>query len=150
MRTSAIQPQNLVAFDVHVHLEAPVDGSAADLAGSLQRVADGGARELYEGDLAKKLVEGVRGAGGILSFRDLREYKPQWRSPLKLHFGAYDIFTVAPPSGGGLVMGATLGLNPLVVLVVTIGAGALFGMAGLTLAEADRLLLAYEPVWAMC
>ena len=33
-----------------------------------------------------------------------------------------------------LVMGATLGLNPLVVLVVTIGAGALFGMVGLTLA----------------
>jgi predicted PurR-regulated permease PerM len=32
------------------------------------------------------------------------------------------------------VMGATLGLNPLVVLVVTIGAGALFGMIGLTLA----------------
>jgi putative heme transporter len=32
------------------------------------------------------------------------------------------------------VMGATLRLNPLVVLVVTIGAGALFGMVGLTLA----------------
>jgi predicted PurR-regulated permease PerM len=32
------------------------------------------------------------------------------------------------------VMGATLGLNPLVVLIVTIGAGALFGMVGLTLA----------------
>ena len=32
------------------------------------------------------------------------------------------------------VMGATLGLNPLVVLVVTIGAGCLFGMVGLTLA----------------
>ena len=32
------------------------------------------------------------------------------------------------------VMGATLGLHPLVVLVVTIGAGALFGMVGLTLA----------------
>jgi predicted PurR-regulated permease PerM len=32
------------------------------------------------------------------------------------------------------VMGATLALNPLVVLVVTIGAGALFGMVGLTLA----------------
>jgi predicted PurR-regulated permease PerM len=31
-------------------------------------------------------------------------------------------------------MGATLGLNPLVVLVVTIGGGALFGMVGLTLA----------------
>ena len=32
------------------------------------------------------------------------------------------------------VMGATLGINPLVVLVVTIGAGCLFGMVGLTLA----------------
>jgi predicted PurR-regulated permease PerM len=32
------------------------------------------------------------------------------------------------------VMGATLSLNPLVVLVDTIGAGALFGMVGLTLA----------------
>jgi predicted PurR-regulated permease PerM len=32
------------------------------------------------------------------------------------------------------VMGATLSLNPLVVLVVTIGTGALFGMVGLTLA----------------
>jgi putative heme transporter len=32
------------------------------------------------------------------------------------------------------VTGATLSLNPLVVLVVTIGAGALFGMVGLTLA----------------
>ncbi len=32
------------------------------------------------------------------------------------------------------VMGATLGIHPLVVLVVTIGAGALFGMIGLTLA----------------
>jgi predicted PurR-regulated permease PerM len=32
------------------------------------------------------------------------------------------------------VFGATLSLNPLAVLVVTIGAGALFGMVGLTLA----------------
>jgi predicted PurR-regulated permease PerM len=31
-------------------------------------------------------------------------------------------------------MGATLSLNPLVVLIVTIGGGALFGMVGLTLA----------------
>jgi putative heme transporter len=32
------------------------------------------------------------------------------------------------------VMGATLGIHPLAVLIVTIGAGALFGMVGLTLA----------------
>jgi predicted PurR-regulated permease PerM len=33
-----------------------------------------------------------------------------------------------------IAFGATLGLNPLVVLVVTIGAGCLFGMVGLVLA----------------
>ena len=33
-----------------------------------------------------------------------------------------------------IAYGATLGLNPLVVLIVTIGAGALFGMIGLVLA----------------
>ena len=32
------------------------------------------------------------------------------------------------------VMGATLGIHPLAVLIVTIGGGALFGMIGLTLA----------------
>ena len=32
------------------------------------------------------------------------------------------------------VMGATLGIHPLAVLIVTVGGGALFGMVGLTLA----------------
>ena len=82
----------------------------ADLAGTLQRIADHGARDFYEGDLAKKLVDGVRDGGGILAFRDLREYKPLWRAPLKLHFGDYDIYTVAPPSGGGLVIGESLNI----------------------------------------
>ena len=84
--------------------------AATELASSLQRIADGGAKEFYEGALAKKLVEGIRAGGGILGFRDLREYKPLWRSPLKLHFGAYDIYTVAPPSGGGLVIGEALNI----------------------------------------
>jgi predicted PurR-regulated permease PerM len=33
-----------------------------------------------------------------------------------------------------IAFGATLGLNPLVVLIVTVGGGALFGMVGLVLA----------------
>ena len=33
-----------------------------------------------------------------------------------------------------IAYGATLGLNPLVVLIVTIGAGSLFGMLGLVVA----------------
>ena len=94
-----------------------IDGLAAgaklkqpELAAMLQRIADNGAKEFYEGDTAKKLVEGARLGGGIIGFRDLREYKPLWRSPMKLRFGAYDIYTVAPPSGGGLVIGEVLNI----------------------------------------
>jgi len=85
-------------------------GAQAELAATLQRIAESGARDFYEGDTAKKLVDGVRAAGGILAFRDLREYKPIWRAPLKLHFGAYDIYTVAPPAGGGLIIGEVLNI----------------------------------------
>ena len=65
---------------------------------------------LQSGETAKRLVEGVSATGGILGFRDLREYKPIWRAPLKLRFGAYDIYTIPPPSGGGLVIGEMLNI----------------------------------------
>lgn len=81
-----------------------------ELAATLQRLADAGPRDFYEGELATKLVEGLRSLGGIVGFRDLREYKPVWRAPIQLKFGNYDLYTVAPPSGGGLVMGATLNI----------------------------------------
>ncbi|HEX2122298.1 MAG TPA: gamma-glutamyltransferase [Thermoanaerobaculia bacterium] len=81
-----------------------------ELAATLERIASGGAKEFYEGSIASKLVDRVRDAGGILGFRDLRDYAPLWRAPLKLRFGAWDIYTVAPPSGGGLVIGETLNI----------------------------------------
>jgi gamma-glutamyltranspeptidase / glutathione hydrolase len=82
----------------------------ADLAETLQRIASDGAKDFYEGETAKKLVQAMRAGGGMMGFRDLREYKAQWRAPLKLRYGAYDIYTVAPPSGGGLVIGAVLNI----------------------------------------
>lgn len=81
-----------------------------ELASTLQRLADHGARDFYEGMIAKKLIEGVRGAGGIFGFRDLHEYEPVWRAPIKLKYGAYEIYTVAPPSGGGIALGAALNI----------------------------------------
>jgi gamma-glutamyltranspeptidase/glutathione hydrolase len=81
-----------------------------ELAATLQRLAEAGPRDFYEGELATKLIEGFRAAGGNLGFRDLREYKALWRAPIQLRFGAYDLYTVPPPSGGGLVMGETLNI----------------------------------------
>lgn len=81
-----------------------------DLAATLDRMANGGPSEFWSGETAKRLVDSVRKAGGILSLRDLREYKPIWRAPVKLHFGTYDVYTMAPPSAGGIVIGETLNI----------------------------------------
>lgn len=91
-------------------LELPKVLPPPELATTLQRIAGHGARDFYEGELAKKLVKDVRVAGGIIGFRDLRDYRPIWRAPLKLLYGPYEIYSVAPPSGGGLVIGETLNI----------------------------------------
>jgi gamma-glutamyltranspeptidase/glutathione hydrolase len=81
-----------------------------DLAETLERIAINGPREFYEGGTAKKIVESMQVAGGIIGYRDLREYKPVWRAPIRIRYRDYDIYTMAPPSGGGLILGETLGI----------------------------------------
>lgn len=79
-----------------------------DLAKTLQRLGVQGGRDFYDGELARKLVEAVQAAGGTFSFRDLRDYKPVWRAPVRIAFRGADIYTVAPPAAGGLVLGSVL------------------------------------------
>jgi gamma-glutamyltranspeptidase/glutathione hydrolase len=82
----------------------------ADLAETLERIAINGPREFYEGATAKKIVEAMQATGGVIGYRDLREYKPVWRAPIRIRYRDYDIYTMAPPSAGGLILGETLGI----------------------------------------
>jgi gamma-glutamyltranspeptidase/glutathione hydrolase len=81
-----------------------------ELADTLERIGDLGAADFYDGEIADKLVKAVRVAGGILSYHDLKDYRPIWRAPIKITFRNYDIYTSAPPSAGGLVIGETLNI----------------------------------------
>ena len=81
-----------------------------DLAATIERIATSGPREFYEGETAKRLVAAMRKSNGIITARDLRNYKPVWRAPLRIKFDQYDIFTMPPPSGGGLVLAETLNI----------------------------------------
>ncbi|HET7706357.1 MAG TPA: gamma-glutamyltransferase [Thermoanaerobaculia bacterium] len=82
----------------------------SDLAATLERIAQGGADDFYRGETAKRLVDGVRAGGGIIGDRDLREYRAIWRAPLKIRFRDFEIYTMAPPSGGGLAMAEALNI----------------------------------------
>jgi len=79
-----------------------------DLAKTLQRLGEQGAHDFYDGELAGKIVESVHAANGVFSLRDLRDYKAIWRAPVRIAFRGVDIYTVAPPAAGGLVLGSIL------------------------------------------
>ncbi|HSP32822.1 MAG TPA: gamma-glutamyltransferase, partial [Thermoanaerobaculia bacterium] len=82
----------------------------SDLAATLERIAAGGAAAFYRGDIAIRAVDSIKSAKGIITDRDLRDYKPLWRSPLKIDFGEYAVFTVPPPSAGGIVLAEALNI----------------------------------------
>lgn len=79
-----------------------------DLARTLERIASGGARDFYRGTTASILLDAMRKDGGIISARDLREYQPTWRAPIRIDYLDYSIYTMAPPSAGGLLLAQML------------------------------------------
>ena len=81
-----------------------------ELAATLDRIAVGGAADFYKGELAKRIVNGIRAHGGIIAFRDLREYEPVWRAPIRIHYEDHDIYTMPPPSAAALIIGETLAI----------------------------------------
>ena len=74
------------------------------LAATLERVAANGVDGFYRGHVATAIAHAVDAAGGILSTGDLASYRPRWRTPLRSTYRGFDIFTVPPPSSGGVLL----------------------------------------------
>src|SRR5690606_19066948 len=70
---------------------------------------DGGA-SFYRGEIAARLVDGVRAAGGIWTREDLAAYAVVERSPLVGEYRGHRIVTAPPPSSGGTVLLSTLNI----------------------------------------
>lgn len=75
-----------------------------ELAATLERIAANGAAGFYSGEVARRLVSGVRAAGGIWSLRDLAAYRIVERTPVRGNYGVVRITSAAPPSSGGVVL----------------------------------------------
>ncbi|WP_246068302.1 gamma-glutamyltransferase [Fodinibius sediminis] len=80
----------------------------ADLARTLQRIADHGRAGFYEGTTADLLVREIQQQGGIMSHKDLKNYKSVWRNPVKASFMGYDLFIMPPPSSGSIAIAQIL------------------------------------------
>ncbi len=81
-----------------------------DLAETLTQLAKSGRDGFYGGDVADKLVDGVRQAGGIWSQQDLDDYQVVERVPVKGNYQGISITSSPPSSSGGTVLVETLNI----------------------------------------
>ncbi|MET0066473.1 MAG: gamma-glutamyltransferase [Candidatus Thiodiazotropha sp.] len=75
-----------------------------DLADTLRRLADQGKDGFYRGEVAQRLVKGVRDAGGIWTLDDLDRYEVMERKPVTGRYHDLLITSAAPPSSGGVAL----------------------------------------------
>ncbi len=75
-----------------------------ELARTLQLLASKGLDSFYKGDLAKRLVAGVRAQGGIWTEEDLAAYRAVEREPLVGSYRGARIVSAPPPSSGGVAL----------------------------------------------
>jgi gamma-glutamyltranspeptidase / glutathione hydrolase len=81
-----------------------------ELARTLARIANNGAREFYEGQTAQKLAGAMAKHGGLVTIDDLRNYRAVERAPLKGKYRDVEILTAPPPSSGGIGLLQMLGM----------------------------------------
>lgn len=72
------------------------------LAATLQRIAENGRAGFYEGRTAALIVAEMGRNKGIITLEDLRTYQPVIRKPVQGTYRGYDIYSMSPPSSGGI------------------------------------------------
>ncbi|MBM4375372.1 MAG: gamma-glutamyltransferase [Deltaproteobacteria bacterium] len=99
-------------FEASAQVYERPDGSAfvagdrwrqPELAATLREIAAEPAA-FYQGALAKRLVDGVRAAGGLWTMGDLAGYRTIEREPTRFAYRGYDLVTMPLPSAGGIVL----------------------------------------------
>jgi gamma-glutamyltranspeptidase/glutathione hydrolase len=80
------------------------------LADTLTAIGREGADLLYHGELGAALVAASVELGGLITSRDLLEYRAILRDPLRTTLGHWQVATNAPPAVGGITVAALLTL----------------------------------------
>ena len=73
-----------------------------NLANTLKTISKNGNKGFYEGEVAAKIDAFMRENGGLITKKDLKNYRPIWRETLHGNFNEHEIITMGPPSSGGV------------------------------------------------
>jgi gamma-glutamyltranspeptidase / glutathione hydrolase len=118
------------------------------LGATLDRIAAEGPAAFYEGPVARDLVSAARAAGSPLTVEELKAYRPVERKPLHTAWEGNDVYTMPPPSAGGLMLAQTLALfssSELKALGKDSGAYQHMVAEALRGAIADRMRFVADP-----
>jgi len=85
----------------------------ADLAWTLEQIAKGGADGFYKGEVARRIVNDLRGKGNAMRLTDLSRYFAANREPVASTYRGYTVYSSAPPVSGGATLAAQLNLLEL-------------------------------------
>jgi gamma-glutamyltranspeptidase/glutathione hydrolase len=92
---------------------APKAGEAIrnpELANTLSRLNDEWVQSFYHGELSKQIAAAAEQAGGTLKPSDLANYRVRERQAIRGTYRDYDIFSMPPPSSGGIAIVQTLNI----------------------------------------
>ena len=80
------------------------------LAKTLEVIKENGKDGFYKGEIAKHIVNNIKESGGILNINDLNNYTPKWRTPIYFKYKDLDIYSMGPPSSGGICLAQILSM----------------------------------------
>ncbi|XP_014477461.1 PREDICTED: gamma-glutamyltranspeptidase 1-like isoform X1 [Dinoponera quadriceps] len=71
---------------------------------TLRIIAEKNATEFYNGTIGRLLVDDLREQGGIITMRDLNEYRVSWERPIQTNLsGGLNLFTTGLPGSGAVL-----------------------------------------------
>ena len=80
----------------------------ADLANTLELILKKKAKGFYKGQTAQNIVNEMKAQNGLISKKDLKNYRAVWRTPVKSQYKNYQIIGMPPPSSGGVALAQLL------------------------------------------
>lgn len=92
--------------------EAPKKGEIFKnpyLANTLEKIANGGRDEFYQGDIARTIGDFMKRHGGYLAYEDLASHKSEWVEPVSVDYRGYQLWEL-PPNGQGIAALQILGV----------------------------------------
>nr|XP_037269201.1 scoloptoxin SSD14-like [Rhipicephalus microplus] len=78
----------------------------ADLADTLEVIANKGPDYFYKGGIGEQMAKEIRDDGGVITEHDLKSYEAEWKEPIVADLSnGNTLFTVASPGSGAVLAG---------------------------------------------